>query len=229
MRHLNCLVLLCLCLTMSGSLAAAQAQEDVATGTDAASLMLQAKLSPIKTLTAKFSQQTLAANDQLMQSSEGRMWLSPGGKFKINTVNPFEQTLVSDGDNLWTIDIDLDQAVVRPLEKDLKQVPILMFNAGDEAITAQYQVNWHETDGLEHFVLLPISIDALFEVLTLSFDDDRPVQIVLRDSLGQRSVIKFTSLVLNPELEADVFTPNLPEGIDLIDDREVDDREIDDR
>ena len=180
---------------------------------------LQARMGAIKTLTAEFTQRTMDADNQLLQSSQGRLWLSSGARFKIATLAPFEQTLISDGDNLWTIDLDLDQAVVRPLETDFEQVPILIFNAGAEAISRGYRVDYFASDGLEHFVLSPRSVSKLFAVLTISFDGNRPLMINIRDRLEQASEIKLMQLRLNPALDDAIFQPRLPIGIDLIDDR----------
>ena len=99
---------------------------------------LQRQLSDISSMKANFLQTTFDTNDQIVQKSEGRLWLGGNAKFRIETNIPFEQTLVSDGRSFWTYDIDLQQVVIKPLETDIQKVPILLFGNQNQELLSNY-------------------------------------------------------------------------------------------
>ena len=180
---------------------------------------LQIRLSQIKTMQAGFQQWTVDARNTAIQNSDGYLWLASGAKFRIETKLPFEQTLVSNGAHFWTYDVDLEQVVVGPLSKDIKQVPILLFGNADSELLENYVVSSFEEEGQVNFVLQPKASDSLFEVLTMAFSETLPVNIRIRDSLGQNTRIEFTDPTLNSAISVDKFEFIVPAGVDLIDDR----------
>ena len=55
-----------------------------------------------------------------------------------------------------------------------------------------------------------------FERVLLGLADDTPVLMVIEDAFGLRTEIRFSSVVRNPELHADLFRFEPPEGADVI-------------
>jgi len=203
----------------AGASAAVVDAEPVNSASIDQSAELIGQLQQIQTLTASYIQTTVDNRQQLVQQARGSVWVSAPGKFRLETNEPATQTLVSDGEIFWSFDKDLEQVVVSRLERDISQVPILLFGGDAEAIADEYLVVYFTEDDHDFYVLEPREEASLFESLTLTFVAGEPVSIVLRDSLGQRTQIEFSDLVANQLIADGTFTFVPPAGVDLIDDR----------
>ena len=182
---------------------------------------LAQRLSDMQQFQATFHQTAHDDRGQLIQESEGKVWVSRGNKFRIETYSPFLQIIVSDGTNFWTYDADLEQVVVKPLVSDVKQIPILLFGNPDQSVLEEYEVSQLETEksAADAYLLEPQSQESLFEVLTLGFSKGEPTYISLRDSLSQTTRIEFSETNTTLPIDEHQFGFKLPEGVDLIDDR----------
>ena len=191
------------------------------------SQQLWERLSAIHTFRAAFLQTTLSSTGDPLQSSEGELRVGGNAKFKIETYTPYPQTLVSNGQDFWTFDPDLEQVVVSKLSLDINKVPILLFGSQDRSLLDAYRVSVYvtkdetkdETDELQNFILEPRANDSLFKLLTLSFRNDTPVAISLQDTLAQKTHLQLTKIEINKNLDSTVFEFIIPSGIDVIDER----------
>ena len=177
------------------------------------------QLDQLQTLSASFIQTTVNGQQHVVQQARGQLWVSTPGRFRLETLEPAIQTLVSDGETFWSFDSDLEQVIITRLQRDITQVPILLLGGDAKAITAEYQVAYFSEDQHDFFVLEPREGGSLFESLTIVFAADTPVSIVLRDSLGQRTQIELTDVNRNHQIPSATFTLIPPVGADVIDDR----------
>lgn len=188
---------------------------------------LHGQLSAIQTMQSEFIQQTVDASNALVQENEGILSIATDARFVVKTQTPFEQTLVSDGDSFWTYDEALDQVIITQLDNDVNKVPILLLGNDDPSLLAAYHINWYEEDAstddeqliLTNFVLEPKANDALFQVLSISFIDDLPREISIKDTLGQRTRITFYNTKVNETIDDAIFSFQIPPEVDVIDDR----------
>mgnify|MGYP002635875061 FL=1 len=183
------------------------------------SAQLIRQLDQLQTLSASFIQTTINSQQHVVQQARGQLWVSTPGKFRLETLEPAIQTLVSDGDTFWSFDSDLEQVIITRLQRDITQVPILLLGGDAKAITDEYLVVYYAEDQHDFFVLEPRQEGSLFESLTIAFAADTPVSIVLRDSLGQRTQIELTDVDRNRQLPETTFTFVPPTEVDVIDDR----------
>ncbi|NQV66413.1 MAG: outer membrane lipoprotein chaperone LolA [SAR86 cluster bacterium] len=177
------------------------------------------QLDQLQTLSASFIQTTVNGQQHVVQQARGQLWVSTPGRFRLETLEPAIQTLVSDGETFWSFDSDLEQVIITRLQRDITQVPILLLGGDAKAITDEYQVAYFSEDQHDFFVLEPREGGSLFESLTIVFAADTPVSIVLRDSLGQRTQIELTDVNRNHQIPSATFTLIPPVGADVIDDR----------
>ena len=180
---------------------------------------LKAMLEQFDSLEADFVQVTLDSDRRSVQESSGRLWVHTPARFRIETTEPFVQTLVSDGVNFWTYDADLEQVIVRVLEKDVEQIPVLLLGGAAERIESEYDVTFYEDETITHFVLEPLSPSSLFESLGLEFTGDVPHALSISDSIGQRTRIVFSDIKTNGPVAEEHFSFAAPAGVDVIDDR----------
>ncbi len=180
---------------------------------------LNARLAGIESMHARFRQFTLDRNRKFTRQQSGELWVEKPDRFRIVTGAPYVQVLVSDGRTFWSYDADLEQVIISDLEKDIREVPILLLGGEARAITGQYRVDYFDDGERDHFVLEPRTANSLFASLTIEFDGEEPAAISIRDNLGQQTRMEFIEPGLNVDPKAGTFRFEPPEDVDVIDDR----------
>jgi len=181
--------------------------------------ILGERLRAVGSMRAEFEQTTVNSYGDKTNTSQGTLSLKRDGHFLIQTKTPFPQILVADGVDLFTFDEDLNQVVVKPLVRDVKQVPILLFGHPDQSFLDGYHVTQIDEESYTQFLLKPQTPDGIFERLVLKFKGAAPLGIDLQDSLGQNTTILLSDVETNIVLADSVFEFTVPAGVDLIDDR----------
>ncbi len=181
--------------------------------------LLSNYLSNISTLSGYFEQHTVDNGTQRSIVYSGALWLAKPNRFRVDTDAPSLQSLVSDGEDFWSYDEDLDQVIVSKLNLNLNQVPILLFSTDVERIDDIYRVSGYEDEESEHFLLQPVSDASLFQSLTLEFQGGIPTSIRVEAANGQATVYSLNQVVVNGQIPTEQFSFIAPENVDLIDDR----------
>jgi len=187
--------------------------QETADGTDGSAL-LDRFLDEVTTLTADFEQRVESGND--VETQTGRLALERPSRFRWHYEEPFEQLIVADGKNLWTLDVELEQATVTPLDDADASTPAMLLG-GDRAVREGFTVvDRYRRDGLEWLRLEPQVETADVEWVLLGFDGLAPRRIEFVNGLGQVTTIALSNIELNPELDDDLFRFDPPRGVDLI-------------
>jgi len=190
------------------------ASEDVA--------KLQSMLKPMSTVSAKFVQHSFDGKGSILQTLEGELKAKAPGKFRWQTLPPYEQLLVTNGKTLWLYDQDLEQVTVQPLDKRVESTPALMLSGELNQIEQAYDVYAEQLQDEWHFVLIPKASGALFDRLRLEFDAKHKLQrMVIKDEIGQKTVLSFTQVANGIALEDALFTFEPPKGVDVITQGEI--------
>ena len=171
-------------------------------------------LAAMPSLQAEFSQ--YAENRDLQT---GKFWLEKPNKFRVETGPPLSQTIVSDGANLWTHDKDLEQVVVSLLDANAGEIPVLLFAGDPGKISETFMVESFTDEDSRSFVLFPKADNAILRAIALRFVDDLPVSITIENTMAERTRIELSSVAAGGELKQDVFHFEMPDSVDLIDDR----------
>lgn len=183
---------------------------------DEAAGRLTQLLEPVRTYSASFEQQILDGSGQRLQEAEGQMWLSRPGKFRWEVEAPYAQVVVSDGDEVYLHDPDLEQVTIQALDTRVTHTPALLLSGSAADLTEAYAVSRRQQGAAETFTLTPRTADTLFEELALTFYSERLGVLQMADSTGQRTAIYFNDVQLNPGIPAERFTFAIPEGTDVI-------------
>lgn len=174
-------------------------------------------LAAAKSVEARFEQTVSGAAGQPAQRASGVMHVARPQLFRWDVKSPFEQLIVADGKQVWVYDPDLAQAVVRPFDRQLADTPALLFSGDAQKIGERYDVSLAGGDGdVRRFVLKPHDAEALFESLQVSFRKGRLSEMMLVDSLGQKTTIAFSDVKLNGKSPASLFRFEPPAGTDVI-------------
>lgn len=183
---------------------------------DTAVQQLTALLTRSHTLQADFLQYTLDASGANIQESKGKIWLQRPHLFRWHTEPPFEQIIVADGELLWFYDPDLEQVIVQKYNAAMAATPMALLSGAVESLASSFDVHAYTDEIGSHFVLKPLASDSLFEVLTLSFKDERISQISIEDSLDQKTLIQFQESIFNQPIDPQQFKFSVPAGVDEI-------------
>lgn len=173
-------------------------------------------LEPMQTYAAAFEQQILDASGQRLQEAQGNMWLSRPGKFRWEVDAPYQQLVVSDGDEVVLYDPDLEQATVQALDQRVTHTPALLLSGSSDDLVENFDVTRSQQGSAERFLLLPKDPDTLFEELEMTFRGERLVGLEMVDSTGQRTAIAFREVDMNQSIADERFAFEIPEGTDVI-------------
>lgn len=169
-------------------------------------------LTNTKSMTANFTQTTQGANSGTFK---GSMSVQRPNNFRWETKSPSQQLIVANGSSMWVYDKDLEQATKQGVDSQVGNTPALLLSGDPSKIDKNFKVT-QPYENKNYYVLYPKSGDASFKNLSMSFSGGKPVMMVLNDSLGQTTSIKFSGIKLNPSISANQFKFAPPKGVDVI-------------
>ena len=170
---------------------------------------------------AEFYQVILDEGLFLVEESVGLLWLSRPNRFRWEYSEPFAQTIVSDGTNIWEYDVELEQATVRKFT-DVVDRSAAQILAGTNDLEENYIVEDLDIQGQLAWVSIQPKTEesAQFQSMRLGFDE-RSLRIVeILDTLGNTTRLQLLDVVQGSEFDEATFQIVLPQGVDLIDARE---------
>ncbi|MFO1354403.1 MAG: outer membrane lipoprotein chaperone LolA [Acinetobacter sp.] len=200
----------------------------VAASAQQATSSLVQQLAGLQRLTADFEQSTKTTNNKTVQKKgltaqhmnqtfKGVMKVERPGKFYWETTSPAKQTIVTTGKVVWIYDPDLQQAVRQSLDDQVANTPALLLSGNTSQIMDAYRVTQPDRSKL-YYTLYPKQDDGAFQSLTISFGANKaPTLMILQDSLGQTTYVRFSNIKVNPAIPASVFNFEPPKGTDIID------------
>lgn len=151
------------------------------------------------------------------QTFKGVMKVARPGKFFWETTSPSKQTIVTTGKTVWIYDPDLQQAVRQSLDDQVANTPALLLSGNTSQIMNAYRVTQPDK-GKTYYTLYPKDRDGAFQSLTISFGVNKaPSLMILEDSLGQTTQVRFNNVKVNPTIPASTFNFTPPKGTDIID------------
>ncbi|SDM49300.1 outer membrane lipoprotein carrier protein [Oryzisolibacter propanilivorax] len=153
------------------------------------------------------------------KTSSGTFDFQRPGHFRFIYQKPFEQTIVADGKTLWLYDADLNQVTRRAQDKALGSTPAALLASAPNlaALRADFTLeSAPDADGLQWVLATPKARDGQLKSVRVGFDGETLAALDILDSFGQRSLIRFTGMRLNPQLPAGTFTFKPPAGADVL-------------
>ncbi len=181
---------------------------------------LHTYLQHLDSYEANFQQHIVSSSRQLMDSISGRLLIKRPDRFRWEVLSPYEQTIIADGNNIWSIDVDLEQVIVTDMESNLVNSPIMLLSSKDVKPGDYFSVQKIKSETeMQMFLLQPLDNSANFEQVRLGFEDAILQLIELYDSLGQVTIIKMTNIRNNPVLGNEAFIYQEMPDYDVIDSR----------
>ena len=157
-----------------------------------------------------------------VKTSAGTFEFMRPNRFKFLYKKPFEQTIVSDGQTLWLHDLDLNQVTARKLAQVLNGTPaaVIATAADLKGLQADFTLTaLPEKSGLQWVQAVPKTKEGQLQSITVGLKTtDKGSELAaleILDSFGQRSVMTFSQVEVNPALAATSFQFKPPAGADV--------------
>ena len=165
----------------------------------------------------EFTQKVFDKTGKLVQDSTGSFAFLRPGRFRWTYVKP-KQVIVGDGERVWIHDADLNQVTVRKVARVLGATPAALLAGASDIAKAFDLKEIGEKEGLEWLEAKPREKEAGFETVRLGLSTGGVEAMELVDHFGQTTVLRFTGVVRNPQIEPSTFRFTPPKGADVLGD-----------
>jgi len=194
MRHLLFATVLCLAPALSQAGARDQIQHFAAN---------------VKAATGHFKQYTVGTHGETRPAQSGAFSFQRPGRFKWAVSQPYEQLIVSNGNEVFQYDPDLSQVTVRQVDQAIGASPAaILFGAG--RLEDSFEVSEQpDHDDLQWLLAVPRHADAGFSQVEIGLQGNQPVRIILLDAFGQKTHVELSNVqpVFSLPNETFQFTP----------------------
>ena len=176
----------------------------------------QSYLRGTQTARADFEQKVFDRERKLVQESKGSFSFLRPGRFRWIYAQPYPQLIVGDGARVGIYDEDLNQVTVRAMAKALGSTPAALLAGAADVERAFELADAGARDGLEWLEAKPREREAGFERIRLGMGTLGVQAMELTDHFGQTTVLRFSNVVRNPQLDPASFRFVPPKGADVL-------------
>jgi outer membrane lipoprotein carrier protein len=187
-----------------------------ASAADSARSRMEAFSKDLKSTSGSFSQSVTDANGRGGDESRGTLALQAPRQFRWETKQPYEQTIVADGQRVWVYEPDLQQVTVRSQSSEEAHSPLTVLTDLSQLDSQFTATESGERDGLAWLKLTSKAKDPEFEYAELGFAAHDLERMLFKDQLGNTTEIRFSDWKRNPKLAADTFQFTPPKGVDVM-------------
>lgn len=171
-------------------------------------------LNHFTTFQATFNQHTFGHHHEMLQNSQGTVALIRPGRFRWDTHSPSHQIVVTNGKLLWIYDIDLKQVTKQSLAQSGVD-PAQLLSGRVHYLLAQFNVHiLKKTNQSIAFQLIPKKNSQQFKSVVMIFENKKLSELDVMNSLNQTTIFKFSNIILNAPLNANLFNFKIPQGVD---------------
>ncbi|MEJ6669355.1 MAG: outer-membrane lipoprotein carrier protein LolA [Pseudomonadales bacterium] len=188
-----------------------------ATPTESASALttLIDQLTQFQQLHLRFEQRATDPGGELQQ---GDFYLQRPAQFRLESVD--QPLVVSDGETIYEYDALLAQLKLQSFASLTALSPAKVLLMTESELSAAFAVTFDDESGSgARFRLVPTDTASLIAWVQIAFAADVPSQIILMTQSKMQVSIALTLISLNAPLPPALFQFEVPEGIDVIDDR----------
>jgi len=183
-------------------------------------------ISTVNNAEGEFTQQQIRAAKQgesqpkVLRKSQGRFVFQRPGKFIWETIKPFEQKVIADGQKLLLWDRDLNQLTVRPASKGLSASPAAILFGGVMAEEYFDLIPGGEKGGMFWVELKPKATggsgDMPYSRIGVGMSNGLPAGLELHDNFGTIVLINLSKIRTNINLPSNTFKFSPPAGADVL-------------
>lgn len=177
-------------------------------------------LDKLDSFQADFRQTLANEQGKVLETSTGKVYMQNPGRYRWEYEKPYSQLLITDSTTLWIYDKDLAQVTIKDVSKAIDTTPAAIIS-GKKNITENFVVvNMGVIDGFDWIELTPRDVDNQYRSVKIGFNKNTLAMMILNDNLGQITRIDFLNPVRNKRVGGPLFTFEMPQGVDVIDERQ---------
>lgn len=179
-------------------------------------------LEDLTTFKADVRQLITESSGGVLEESDILFMLQRPHGFYWETLAPFPELIVTDGESLWNYQPDLLQLTIEDWDPAESELSAQLLSGETRTLSEDYLIDAVAVDnGGWEFVLRPLDPASLYERVMLYFSDNMLESILLINTNGQRTLWEFFNREVNQPLDESVFTFEPPddEFLDVIDNR----------
>lgn len=173
-------------------------------------------LTDLRNLHADFYQTEYDEQHHEVRQSQGTFYLQRPGKFRWEYQNPYMQTIISDGTNVWFYDHDLAQVTVKPYNNALTNSPALLLSTNAKLSDNFQIIEKDMRDNLNWIELRPQKPEAGFSKIEIGLMGKDLLAMELLDNFNQLTKLKFSNLQRNMSLTPNIFQFIPPPDVDIL-------------
>jgi outer membrane lipoprotein carrier protein len=178
--------------------------------------LLKEKLAKFKQINAEFTQVVSNPQGEIINESQGLLTISRPGKFRWQVITPEEQLIVSDGQTMWLYDPFIEQVSLLNLSDAVAGTPFSLLSGADQ----QQWLNYKVSRDNNRFTVKPAGLQDQNNSFVFEFNEAGNIdKFVVIEEQGQRSEFKLTHKPLAMKSSDDYFTFQIPEGVEVDDQR----------
>ncbi len=183
----------------------------------AAADRLEALLGDIETYQARVRQLILEADGSVLEESRVRFRLKRPDGFYWETVEPWPELIVTDGETLWHYQPDLQQVTIEDWDPRRSEPTARLLNGDLQVLAEDYAIERQAGEGeaTEQFMLRPLDPASVYRRVRLSFEDGELVAMQVDSTDGQRTRWQFRERVINEPLPDSLFHFDVPDNPDV--------------
>ncbi|WP_025563695.1 outer membrane lipoprotein chaperone LolA [Psychromonas sp. SP041] len=201
-------IIIATCCVFISMFQIAQAQTD--------SELLQQKLSKFTTISADFAQQVMSPEGQIIQESWGTLTISRPGNFHWQVTKPDEELIVSNGVDMWLYSPFIEQVTIMNFSDAIAGTPFALLSGAD----ASEWMNFDVKKQANQFVVKNNKNELNTNTFTFIFDNkDNVSEFIVQEAQGQKSTFKLSNNDQTVKLSDDFFEFQIPQGIEIDDQR----------
>jgi outer membrane lipoprotein carrier protein len=185
---------------------------------------LDSLLNDITTLSADVEQLIVESDGGVLEQSQIRLHLKKPDGFYWETITPFPELIVTNGELLWNYQPDLEQVVIENWSEQRSELAAQLLSGNTDDLELEYAIELAEASAAEivEFNLAPLASDSVYANITISFVDAELDMIHLRHKNGEQTVWRFNAVQRNQQLADSLFEFDPPAGIEVIENTYVD-------
>ncbi|MDG2140483.1 MAG: outer membrane lipoprotein chaperone LolA [Gammaproteobacteria bacterium] len=173
-------------------------------------------LGDITTISADILQLIIESDGGVLEETEIKMLLKRPDKLYWETVTPFQELILTNGEILWNYQPDLEQVTIENWDSDDSELAAQLLNGRTETLSTEYNVSVINAEDNKNFELSPKTNDSIYELVTISFVNDALDIIHLDGRSGEQTVWQFNNLIINSPIANSSFEFEIPDGIEVV-------------
>ena len=164
---------------------------------------------------------------KVVRQTQGHFVFQRPGRFVWDTQKPYEQKLITNGNQLVLWDKDLNQATFRPAGQALASTPAAIL-FGETSLDQHFElIDGEERSGMKWVALLPkkdpsknpntkSGNDLPYTKISIGMSNGLPKALELIDGLGSIVLVTLDKIQLNVNLPANRFNFSPPAGAEVL-------------